>query len=95
MTAEQFKNNSKVTYVRVEGKPSGYVVSKPKELCFYKGYIEVPYSHEDFISFNEKQRKAICEAELCKSGLFLEITKCNPNSFFEEKTDGELSSPSV
>jgi len=95
MTAEQLKNNSKVTYVRVVGHPSGYVVSKPNERCFYKGYIEVPYSHDDFISFNEKQRIAICEAELCKSGLCLNLTKCDPNSFFEEKTDGELSSPSV
>ena len=94
MTAAQFKKDSKVTYVLVKGDPYGIVVPasgsafhsafKTSRLK-YSGYIEVPYSYEEFIAFNENQRKAICQAELSKSGWCLHIEECNPDSFFEEE----------
>ena len=97
MTAAQFKKDSKVTYVLVKGDPCGIVVPasgsafhpnpftlRPGRLK-YSGYIEVPYSYEDFIAFNENQRKAICQAELSKSGWCLLVEECNPDSFFEEE----------
>lgn len=95
MTAAQFKKDSKVTYVLVKGDPYGIVVPAPTSALHsnpfrssrlkYSGYIEVPYSYEDFIAFNENQRKAICQAELSKSGWCLLIEECNPDSFFEEE----------
>lgn len=94
MTAAQFKKGSKVTYVLVKGDPYGIVVPASGSAFHsafytrrlkYSGYIEVPYSYEDFIAFNENQRKAICQAELSKSGWCLLIEECNPDSFFEEE----------
>ena len=93
MTAAQFKKDSKVTYVLVKGEPRGFVVPASESVhskynttwLKYSGYIEVPYSYEDFIAFNENQRKAICQAELSKSGWCLLIEECNPDSFFEEE----------
>ena len=93
MTAAQFKKDSKVTYVLVKGEPRGIVVPASESVhskynttwLKYSGYIEVPYSYEDFIAFNENQRKAICQAELSKSGWCLLIKECNPGSFFEEE----------
>ena len=93
MTAAQFKKDSKVTYVLVKGEPRGIVVPASEGVhskyyttwLKYSGYIEVPYSYEDFIAFNENQRKAICQAELSKSGWCLLIEECNPDSFFEEE----------
>ena len=93
MTAAQFKKDSKVTYVLVKGEPRGIVVPASESVhskynttwLKYSGYIEVPYSYEDFIAFNENQRKAICQAELSKSGWCLHIEECNPDSFFEEE----------
>ena len=94
MTAAQFKKDSKVTYVLVKGDPCGIVVpASGSAFKFhynstrlkYSGYIEVPYSYEEFIAFNENQRKAICQAELSKSGWCLLIEECNPDSFFEEE----------
>ena len=94
MTAAQFKKDSKVTYVLVKGDPWGIVVPDSGSAFHpayrssrlkYSGYIEVPYSYEDFIAFNENQRKAICQAELSKSGWCLLIEECNPDSFFEEE----------
>lgn len=94
MTAAQFKKDSKVTYVLVKGDPYGIVVptsgsafhsTYSSRRLKYSGYIEVPYSYEEFIAFNENQRKAICQAELSKSGWCLLIEECNPDSFFEEE----------
>ena len=93
MTAAQFKKDSKVTYVLVKGDPCGIVVPDSGSAFHpywrgrlkYSGYIEVPYSYEEFIAFNENQRKAICQAELSKSGWCLHIEECNPDSFFEEE----------
>ena len=85
MTAAQFKKDSKVTYVLVKGDPRGIVVPASTSVRRYSGYIEVPYSYEEFMAFNDNQRKAICQAELSKSGWCLLIEECNPDSFFEEE----------
>ena len=97
MTAAQFKKDSKVTYVLVKGDPYGIVVPSsgsayhPNPFTYktdrlrYSGYIEVPYSYEEFIAFNDNQRKAICQAELSKSGWCLLIKECNPDAFFEDE----------
>ena len=80
MTAAQFKKDSKVTYVLVKGDPCGIVV--PPRTCAsypydprrlkYSGYIEVPYSYEDFIAFNENQRKQFVKPNLASLvGVFL------------------------
>ena len=90
MTAAQFKKDSKVTYVLVKGDPCGFVVPArsgavyfydPRRLK-YSGYIEVPYSYEDFIAFNENQRKGICYTELSKSGWCFRVNECDLDSFF-------------
>ena len=49
-----FKKTSKVTYVYVFG-----FINNRSDRDF-RGYIEVPYNYNDFISFNEEQRIAIC-----------------------------------
>ena len=94
MTAAQFKKDSKVTYVLVKGDPCGIVVpasgsafhsTYSSRRLKYSGYIEVPYSYEEFIAFNDNQRKAICQAELSKSGWCLLIKECNPDAFFEDE----------
>ena len=93
MTAAQFKKDSKVTYVLVKGEPRGIVVPASESVhskynttwLKYSGYIEVPYSYEEFIAFNDNQRKAICQAELSKSGWCLLVKECNPDAFFEDE----------
>ena len=96
MNAEQFKKISKVTYVFVKGDPRGLVVPTSENghnsnyktsWLTYSGYIEVPYRYDEFVAFNENQRKAICQAELSKAGWCLIIKECNPDSFFEEQSE--------
>ena len=64
MTAAQFKKDSKVTYVLVKGDPCGIVVpasgsafhsTYSSRRLKYSGYIEVPYSYEDFIALYEQK----------------------------------------
>ena len=55
MEVKEFKQTSKVTYVYIFG------FIKNQSNRDFRGYIEVPYSYNDFISFNEEQRVAICE----------------------------------
>lgn len=90
-----FKKHSKTTYVWIKGDPRCIVVpsstssnspSYKTTWLIYSGYIEVPYSYDDFIAFSEKQRKAICQAELSKAGWCVQITECNPDSFFDEES---------
>ena len=91
MTAAQFKKDSKVTYVLVKGEPRGIVVPASENehnsnykttWLKYSGYIEVPYSYEEFIAFNENQRKAICQAQLSKSGFCVDIEECDIEKFY-------------
>lgn len=80
-----FKQKSPISYVYVDC----YVIgASPKEgiqsNCNFKGYIEVPYSYNEFIKFSEKQQIAICEAVLCKSGICTKLLRTvDPNRFFE------------
>ena len=92
MDIEKFKNESKVTYVRVSGDIHGVTVMKAyaqRDFKYddhrlnYSGYVAVPFSYEDFKSFGEKQQKAICEAELLRSGLCIQVKECNPEVFYE------------
>ena len=81
MTAAQFKKGSKVTYVLVKGDPYGIVVPASGSAFHsafytrrlkYSGYLEVPYSYEDFIAFNENQRKQFVKPNLASLvGVFL------------------------
>lgn len=84
MNIEDFVKKTKVTYVKVTGNLHGYVVPTPNESVSYSGYIEVPYYYDDFSRFNEKQRIAICQAELSKSGWCVKIKTCDFDAFFKE-----------
>lgn len=87
MDIEKFKNESKVTYVLVSGDIHGITVKRDSRYdthrLNYSGYVAVPFSYEDFKSFGEKQQRAICEAELLRSGLCIQVKGCNPEVFYE------------
>ena len=82
MTTEEFKKTSKVTYVCVFG-----FVNNNSNYDFI-GYVEVPYTYDDFVSFNEKQRVAICQAIIMKqTGKLVQgFRKCDPDEFFMTET---------
>ena len=77
-----FKRNSKVTYVYIFG-----FINNRSDRDF-RGYIEVPYSYNDFISFNEEQRIAICQAVILKQTgcLVLGFRQCDPDKFFMQES---------
>lgn len=83
---------SKTTYVHVIGRPMGVIVPKHEkdydhDSFLYNGYIEVPYSYEDFISFNAEQQKAVCSAELFKLGFPTRVSNCNPKLFYQKNEE--------
>lgn len=93
MDIEKFKKESKVTYVHVSGERHGVFVitsyamrdvKRSENLLRYNGYIVVPFNYYDFVSFSEEQQRAICEAELIKSGLCIQVNRCNPEVFYKE-----------
>ena len=77
-----FKRNSKVTYVYIFG-----FINNRSDRDF-RGYIEVPYSYNDFISFNEEQRIAICQAVILRQTgyLVLGVMQCDPDKFFMQES---------
>ena len=77
-----FKKTSKVTYVYVFG-----FINNRSDRDF-RGYIEVPYSYNDFISFNEEQRIAICQAVILRQTgyLVLGVMQCDPDKFFMQES---------
>ncbi len=92
MNIEDFKKESKVTYVSFKGEcrgvfhPSGYhgySFEYKTDKISYSGYVEVPFCYEEFSSFNKLQQRAICEASLTKAGLAIKVSDCNANAFFE------------
>ena len=92
MDIEKFKKESKETYVYVSGERHGvfvinsyaqHDVKRSDNLLRYNGFIVVPFSYNDFISFNKKQQNAICEAEFIKSGLCIQVKDCNPDVFYK------------
>ena len=58
-----------------------------EQICDYP-YIEVPYSYNDFISFNEEQRIAICQAVILRQTgcLVLGFRQCDPDKFFMQES---------
>ena len=77
-----FKRNSKVTYVYIFG-----FINNRSDRDF-RGYIEVPYSYNDFISFNEEQRIAICQAVILRqTGCLVQgFMQCDPDKFFMQES---------
>lgn len=95
MNIEDFKKESKVTYVRVKGECRGvfhpgsyhgYSFEYKTDKLSYSGYVEVPFSYEEFMSFNKMQQRAICEASLTKAGLAIIVRDCNADAFFENQS---------
>lgn len=78
----KFKQTSNVTYVYVFG-----FINNRSDLDF-RGYIEVPYSYNHFISFNEKQRIAICQAVILRqTGCLVQgFVQCDPDKFFMQES---------
>ena len=64
MNINDFKKQSKMTYVYIEG-------ALPDDKDF-KSYVAVPFHYDDFKSFSESQQKAICQAEILKGGIYIE-----------------------
>ena len=89
MDIEKFKKESKVTYVEVSGIIKG-VPSEKNDVIRYKGYITVPFCYNDFKSFTDLQQKAICEAELVKSGICMQINSYYLDSFYCSEDDRKL-----
>jgi len=82
MEEKEFKQISKVTYVYVFG-----FINNQSDRDF-RGYIEVPFSYNDFISFNEEQRVAICQAVILRQTgcLVLGFRQCDPDKFFIQES---------
>lgn len=82
MTTEEFKKSSKVTYISVFG-----FINNNSQRDFV-GYIEVPYSYDDFVVFSKQQRIAICQAVILRqTGLLVQgFMKCDPDEFFKEES---------
>lgn len=90
MDVQKFKEEGNRTYVGIYAKGRISSIHNGKggnDGCrVYSGYIEVPYSHKDFADFSEKQQKAICQAELCKTGWHYEFINfsIDVNAFYSE-----------
>lgn len=78
MEIETLKKTSKVTYVYVMG-----FINNNSQRDFI-GYVEVPYSYDDFMAFNEKQRIAISQAVILRQTGYLVqgFVNCDPNRFY-------------
>jgi hypothetical protein len=101
MDIEKFKKESKVTYVHVKGECRGvfhpgsyhgYSFEYKTNKLSYSGYIEVPFSYDEFISFNKCQQIAICEASLTKAGLAIMVRDCDENQFYNNNGQTESNS---
>ena len=86
----KFKEDINRTYVGIYAKGRISIACNRKGgedgYRIYSGYIEVPYSYNDFTEFSPRQQEAICKAELCKSGWLYEFHtfKIDVDSFFNE-----------
>ena len=96
MDIENFKKVSKVTYVHVHGDIHGFPVVKTyarqefhykENRLMYNGFITVPFSYEEFKSFNKLQQKAICEAEFVKAGICVKVDRCDADMFYSSKDE--------
>ena len=88
MFMEELLKIRKTTYVYVKGKPMYKVIPSAKSMDVmkthlpYEGYIEVPYEYNEMKSLNTEQRKAICQAQLSKSGFCVDIEECDIEKFY-------------
>ena len=82
MEMNEFKKTSKVTYVSVFG-----FINNNSQRDFI-GYVEVPFTYDDFVAFNEKQRIAICQAVILRQTghLIQGFMKCDPDEFFKNES---------
>lgn len=64
MNTEDFKKTENKTYVYVDSKKHGKLKGR---------YIEVPYSYNDFASMSTEQQMAICQIELGKLNIVVEL----------------------
>ena len=96
MDIENFKKVSKVTYVHVHGDIHGFPVVKTyakqefhykENRLMYNGFITVPFSYDEFKSFNKLQQKAICEAEFVKAGICVMVDNCDVERFYSLEND--------
>ena len=78
MSNQEFKQTSKVTYVYVFG-----FINNNSQLDF-RGYIEVPYTYNDFVAFSKEQRIAICQAVILRqTGKLVQgFMQCDPDKLF-------------
>ena len=95
MNIEKFKKESKVTYVQVTGKPIGVIVPRNRQDFshddfLYRGFIEVPFPHDDFVELSDEQQRAICEATLCKLGHPIKVSECNPELFYSSVRESKF-----
>lgn len=81
MEKEDFKKVAEVTYVHV----FGFVRNNSSHP--FIGFIEVPYSYDTFMMFDEDQRQAICQAVILRqSGYLVQgFRHCDPDKFFMTK----------
>ncbi len=88
MSTEEFKKESKVTYVLVQGiRPDKMIEQRGKKVPMpYMSFIEVPFSYEVFKSFNSWQQSAICQATISKSGIVVAGMRLDTELFFREPT---------
>ena len=63
----------------------GLYYDKGNKLLNFQGFIQVPFRHEDFTAFDEDQQKAICQANLNKAGLPINVDSCDPFCFYKEQ----------
>ena len=88
MVMEELLKNGKTTYVSVKGVPMFKVIPRNSSMDIvtkhlpYEGYIEVPYEYNVMDSLNMEQRKAICQAQLSKSGFCVDIEECDIERFY-------------
>ncbi len=78
MNIEKFKETASVTYVLV------WAFYNNSSQHPFRGYVEVPYSFEDFSSLNERQQQAVCQAVVLKQtgGILQGFMKCDPDEFY-------------
>ena len=96
MDIKAFQLVSKITYVHVHGDIRGFPVVKTYaqhevhykgNSLIYNGFITVPFSYDQFKSFNKSQQIAICEAELAKAGICVMVDNCDVERFYSLEND--------
>ncbi len=78
MNIEKFKKTASVTYVLV------WAFYNNNSQHPFRAYVEIPYSYHDFISLQECQQQAVCQATVLKqTGSIIQgFMKCDPDEFY-------------